>query len=311
MSYETQAAWRQIQDFLPKEMHFGPGYAPVEDWWDHAGHRIHLDRFPNPDSAVRILLFHGVGTNGRQISMIVGGPLWKRGFETVAVDMPGYGMTKVAPGRLVAYDDWVHIASALIDAELSADPRPIFLYGLSAGGMLTYHAAALSRKPEGIIGMTFLDQHVQRVRDETARNLFMSRIGGPLATLTAKTPMAGMKVPMRMVSKMSASVNDKRALKIFLRDKTSAGSWASMRFISSYLRYQPVIEPESFDVCPILLTQPAADRWTPLYLSEPFLKRITKVPTETVMLRNAGHYPLEQPGLTQLIDAIEAFIRRV
>lgn len=311
MSYETQVAWRQIQDFLPKEMHFGPGYAPVEDWWDHTGHKIHLDRFRNPDSAVRIILFHGVGTNGRQISMIVGGPLWKKGFETVAVDMPGYGATKVAPGRLVTYDDWVRIASAFIDAELSADPRPIILYGLSAGGMLTYHAAALNRKPKGIIGMTFLDQRVQRVRDETARNLFMSRIGGPLATLTAKTPMAGMKVPMQMVSKMSAEVNDKQALKIFLRDKTSAGSWASMRFISSYLGYQPAIEPEAFDICPILLTQPAADRWTPLHLSAPFLKRITKVPTKTTMLGNAGHYPLEQPGLTQLVGAIEAFIGRL
>ena len=62
---------------------------------------------------------------------------------------------------------------------------------------------------------------------------------------------------------------------------------------------------------PILLTQPAADRWTPLYLSEPFLKRIRKVPTKTVILGNAGHYPLEQPGLTQLVDAIEAFIRRL
>ena len=54
--------------------------------------------------------------------MIVGGPLWKKGFETVAIDMPGYSVTKVAPGRLVTYDDWVRIASAFIDAELSADP---------------------------------------------------------------------------------------------------------------------------------------------------------------------------------------------
>jgi hypothetical protein len=40
-------------------------------------------------------------------------------------------------------------------------------YGLSAGGMLTYHVTALNIKVKGIIGMTFLDALVQQVRDET------------------------------------------------------------------------------------------------------------------------------------------------
>lgn len=81
----------------------------------------------------------------------------------------------------------------------------------------------------------------------------------------------------------------------------------TMAFLSSYLSYRPVTEPEDFNVCPILLTQPAADRWTPLHLSEPFLERIRKVPVKVVMLENAGHYPLEQPGLSQMVDAVDAF----
>ena len=32
--------------------------------------------------------------------------------------------------------------------------------------------------------MTFLDQRVQQVRDETARNVFMSRVGGPMMHLS-------------------------------------------------------------------------------------------------------------------------------
>ena len=69
-----------------------------------------------------------------------------------------------------------------------------------------------------------------------------------------------------------------------------------------------MVEPEGFAVCPILLTQPAKDSWTPLYLSELFLRRINRVPTKVVMLDNAGHYPLEQPGLTQMCDAVVEFI---
>ncbi|MFE7592437.1 hypothetical protein ACFU6K_23805 [Kitasatospora sp. NPDC057512] len=38
--------------------------------------------------------------------------------------------------------------------------------------------------------------------------------------------------------------------------------------------------------------------------------RITKVPVETVMLDNAGHYPLEDPGLQQMEDAIADFVAR-
>ena len=48
--------------------------------------------------------------------------------------------------------------------EQSRDPRPIVLYGLSAGGMLTYHVAAKAPKGtlRGIVGMTVLDQRIQR-----------------------------------------------------------------------------------------------------------------------------------------------------
>jgi pimeloyl-ACP methyl ester carboxylesterase len=78
-----------------------------------------------------------------------------------------------------------------------------------------------------------------------------------------------------------------------------------------YTSYKPAIEPENFDVCPILLTQPAEDKWTPLRLSTPFLNRIKKVPVKVIMLDKAGHYPLEQPGIAQLHDAMTAFAKTV
>ena len=113
---------------------------------------------------------------------------------------------------------------------------------------------------------------------------------------------------MSLASKMSALVNNKAALKACLRDPTSAGKWVTMKFLSSLTTYKPMVEPEAFTVCPILLTQPEKDTWTPLHLSEIFLKRVNRVTTKVVMLNNAGHYPLEQPGLTQLCDAVVDFI---
>ncbi|MCG5078898.1 alpha/beta hydrolase [Paraburkholderia tagetis] len=306
-TYAQQQNWRDIQRFLPAEFQLTPPQEPQEEWWPWNGHRIHLDCYRNASAPLKVILFHGVGTNGRQMSTILGAPLAHRGFETIAIDMPEYGLTQVGRGKSVRYDDWVQAGSDLIDIELARDSRPIVLYGLSAGGMETYHVAAKNGKVSGIVGMTFLDQRIQQVRDETAYNQFMSRVGGPLAALTARTPLAGLRMPMSIASKMSTLVNDPAALKACMADKTSAGKWVTMSFLASYTGYQPAIEPEDFDVCPVLLTQPAQDRWTPLHLSQLFLQRIKRVPVAVTMLENAGHYPLEQPGLNQMVTAIHDF----
>ncbi|KAM3530430.1 hypothetical protein MY4038_004964 [Beauveria bassiana] len=308
-TYADQQAWKDIQEFLPARLRFTPEHSPVEEFWSHRGHDIHLDRWRNPSAKVRVVLHHGVGTNGRQMSMILGVPLHAAGYELVAVDMPGYGCTRVsARSKPCPYDEWVQIASDFVDEELARDPRPVVLYGLSAGGMLTYHAAARNNKVAGIVGMTFLDQRIQQVADETALNVVMARAGLPLARLANAAGLASLRMPMAWASKMHTLVNDSRALKVFLRDKTSAGSAASMRFLTTYARYTPALEYEDFDVCPILLTQPAEDRWTPLYLSKLVLDRVGKVPVKIVELEGAGHYPLEDMGLQQLADAILEFL---
>lgn len=307
MGYQNQVAWQQIEQFLPQEFHIPKDQLPKEEWWSWNGNNIHLDTYRNPNAKIKVILFHGVGTNGRQMSMILGKPLADRGYETIAVDMPGYGVTQVKKGKPISYIDWVQAGSDLIDVELAKDNRPIVLYGLSAGGMLTYHVAAKNKKVKAIVGMTFLDTSNQKVKDTVASNMFMSRVGTPITHLSAKTPLASVHVPMSWASKMSALVNNKDALKVFMKDKTSAGNSVSLTFLDSYIHYKPEVAPEDFEVCPVLLTQPEKDRWTPLDLSTPFLSRIHKVPVKTVILENAGHYPLEQPGLSQMVDAIDSF----
>lgn len=311
--YRNQTAWRDLQQFLPERLRLDDSTAPEEDFWDWHGNTVHLDRYRNPDAPARVVLHHGVGTNGRQMSLILGAPLARRGFDVVALDNLGYGMTSVAPGSPPSYDDWVRLVIDFLAAEQVRDGRPTVLYGLSAGGMLTYHVAAAAPRGtlRGIVGMTFLDQRVQQVRDETAHGRMTARIGAPFMSVLARTPLAGLRCPMTLASKMSALANDPAAMKVFLRDRTSAANAMPLRFLSSYLNYTPAVEPADFDACPVLLTQPAQDRWSPRHLSTPVLSKITKVPVEEISLENAGHYPLEDPGLRQMEDAIDTFIRRV
>lgn len=307
MTYATQPEWRTIQRFLPEAYRLTDETTPAEEWWKHRGHLIHLDAYRDAQAPVKVVLLHGVGTNGRQMSLVLGHPLAERGYETVAVDMPTYGVTRVAPDALVTYDEWVQIGSDLVDRELARDDRPIVLCGLSAGGMEAYHVAALNKRVSGIVGTTFLDQHSRDVRVATAFDPLSGLVGGGLMKALARTPLARRRVPMRAVSKMRTLVNDPEAKKVCYADPTSAGSLVSIAFLDSYLNYEPATEPDDFDVCPVLLTQPGADRWTPLSLSRPFLDRLAKVTVTTVVLENAGHYPLEQPGLDQMVDAVDRF----
>jgi len=156
--------------------------------------------------------------------------------------------------------------------------------------------------------MTFLDQRNQKVRDDTSHDKLTSRLGAPFMSALAHTPAVRIPFPMTVASKMSALVNDQAALKVMTTDRTSGGNWVPIRFLASYLNYVPAVEPENFDACPVLLTQPAEDRWSPVELSQPVLSRITRVPVDTVMLTNAGHYPIEEPGLQQMQDAIAEFV---
>lgn len=308
MGYENQKAWQEIQKFLPAEYQLTENTLPVEEYWNWKGHKIHLDTYRNSKAKAKIILLHGVGTNGRQMTTILGHPLAKDGFEIIAIDMPIYGETIVKKGSLPTYADWVEVGNDYINYELSKDERPIFLYGLSAGGMETYHIACKNKKVRGIIGMTFLDQREKIVSDTTTKNKFWAKMGLPLARLSCNMGMSAMQMKMSICSKMNTLCNDADALKAMLKDKTSAGNKVNMKFLVDYMTYAPEIEPENFDVCPIILTQPEKDRWTPQFLSDPFLNKITKVPVKKVILRNGSHYPVEKTALEDLHEYVLEFL---
>lgn len=176
--------------------------------------------------------------------------------------------------------------------------------------MEAYHVACKNKKIKGIIGMTFLDQRDQKVRDETTKNIFWGKLGVPLSGLSSNIGLSNLKMKMTICSKMNALCNDKNALKVMLKDKTSDGSSVPLKFIYTYMTYTPDIEPENFNICPILLTQPKEDRWTPLHLSTQFLNKIKKVPVNIVELENGSHYPIEESALDQLHSNILQFINK-
>jgi alpha-beta hydrolase superfamily lysophospholipase len=223
-------------------------------------------------------------------------------------DLPGYGLTR-APARLSSYQRWVECVADLVHAERERTGRPVALFGLSAGGYLGYLAAARGREAAGVIATTLADPRLPIVRDEAARDPRVNRVLVPLMTPLAAV-LGDLRLPIRWITNMRGVANDPEIARLVCADPIGGGNRVSLRFLSSFLAIRPAIEPERFDLCPVLLAQPAADLWTTIEASGPFFDRI-KGPKNLVMLENCGHLPIEEPGASRLEDAVVAFLARL
>ena len=291
---------------LPPNNRISESIRPEEYFWRWKDSDIHIDRYINQDAKAKVILLHGVGGNGRLLSFI-GGPLYRNGFEVIAPDLPGYGLTICRSN--IDYRLWIDMVHDLILEELEKDEKPIFLFGLSAGGMLAYQVACLNNNISGLIATNVLDQRNQQVRDASATNKYVSKIGIPILRLLHFINN-DIKLPMKLVTNMRAIVNDKKLLKLLLADRTSSGANVPINLMLSLITSKPQIEPEEFTDCPFLLVHPEKDNWTPLELSLLFFDRL-KCKKEITILENAGHFPIEEPGITQLEISVVEFINRI
>lgn len=303
-SYEATEVWRKIQRFLPEENRINCEIRPEEVRWEWRDSSIHIDIYPNPRSSVRIILLHGVGGNGRLLSFMAV-PLRRAGYEVIAPDLPGYGLNRMGDTR-ITYDHWIGMIYDLIEAERARDGRPAVLFGMSAGGMLAYQVACLHDGVIGLIATCVLDQRIREVREGSAVTPFMGRAAIPLLGFLNRI-MPGMRFPMKMVARMRAIVNNDGLLRLLLRDRTSSGARVPVSFLHTLMTTSPAIEPEDFTRCPFLLVHPERDLWTPVNLSRLFFDRLA-CERKLALLENAGHFPIEQPGIVQMEEAVVEFL---
>jgi alpha-beta hydrolase superfamily lysophospholipase len=306
-SYNQIDHWRKYQRFLPERLQLTAGREPAEEWWAWRGADIHLDRYTAPAAPLTVVLLHGAGGYSRLVAPY-GVMLHERGYEVVVPDLPGYGLS-TAPPALFDYARWVDCAADLVAAEAQRSGRPVVVFGLSVGGYLAYLAAAQSRQAAGVIATTLADTRLPVVRDQTVRHPWINRVCTPLLPPLAALCGDG-RLPIRWFIPMQSVANDPEIGRLASADPLGGGNQVPLRFLHSFLSVRPAIEAEDFDLCPLLFAQPAADRWTTLAASLPVFDRIPG-PKELVLLENCGHFPIEEPGLSRLEDAITAFLEKL
>jgi len=304
-SYSSQPQWRRVHDALPQRLRIPEPWPVREEWREVGPFDVHVDRWPAEAPRASVVIVHGGGGNGRLLA-IYGEMCRSLGYDAIAPDLPGYGLTRVPAKSALSYEDWRTVAAAVMTAEAQRG-LPIIAFGLSMGGMLAYDATARTRLPKGLVATCLADARDQRVRREGARFPALNRFIEPLLT-GAPALIDLLSVPMALAVNMKAIANDAALSAAICADPTAGGNWMPGRFLRTYVLAAPELPPDAFDVCPVLLAHPADDRWTSVSVSRPFFDRLGRVRTELVMLENGGHFPVEHPAHEQLAAAFGRFV---
>lgn len=288
--------------FLPADYRPEPLIEPDSTWWSWRGRTVHIARAAVPDAGVRALVIHGAGGYS--------GALWplaalaaRQGVEVVVPDMPLYGDTIEPEPRSVRYHEWIDLLCDLVHTERESDERPLLLFGASMGGMMAFEVAARTGEIAHVVATCLLDPADPAARRAASRY----SLTGPIAPalMRAVDPLLGrMRVPIRWLVDMTNMSLNPALSRLCATDPKGGGVRVPFGFLSSWLNFEHTA-PETFDAAPVTLVHPAADNWTPPELSIRFLNRIAG-PTKLVLLDNCGHYPVEEPGLSQLVTALRA-----
>jgi alpha-beta hydrolase superfamily lysophospholipase len=299
-TYDSHPLWRRYQEFFPEGLRCTRESTPREEYWRWRDLDVHLDRLENPAAPLKIIVLHGAGAYGRV--MAPAAVLARRyGFETVAPDLPGYGLTRV-PRRRMTYELWIDCVCELLAAERERDARPIVLFGVSLGGLLAYQVAARDGQIAGLIATTLADPRERATRRGFARTGWLG--SGGLWLLDKLAPLTdGLPLPIAYMSRMHRISNRPALSALVKSDRLGGGSWVPARFLRTLMTTAPAIEPEQFTACPVLLAHPGADHMTDIALSRRFFDRLA-APKRMVVLDGASHMPTEHPGVDQLEVAV-------
>lgn len=286
--------------FLPANRR-GPITPPRQTWMAWRGRRIHIARGGQTDGPVRGILVHGGGGYSGALWPLAGLIAGHRdgiGVEVLAPDMPLYGYTEEPAPGTVRYHDWIDLLCDIITAERARDDRPIILFGASMGGMMAYEAAhRTGSMVDAVLATCLLDLSDPAALAAVSRIKIGGRLTGSILR-AAGAAMGSVRVPIRLLADMSAMSRNPDLSALCANDPRGGGASVPIGFLSSWLNYDHTA-PERYRGAPVTLVAPAADTWTPPALSLTFLQRIAG-PTRTVLLENCGHYPIEEPGLSQL-----------
>jgi pimeloyl-ACP methyl ester carboxylesterase len=171
---------------------------PQERWLDVDGFRVHAVEWG--DGEARILLVHGLG--GHTINWEPVGPelAGRMHASVTAVDLPGFGLTRVPAGRHATMGTHGRLLRVLLERS-----GPAVVIGNSMGGALGIGLAA--RHPDLVRALVLVDPALPRPAGNPAQWALMARLAPTIVPpvgsrlLAARARILG---PERLVDQMAA-----------------------------------------------------------------------------------------------------------
>jgi alpha-beta hydrolase superfamily lysophospholipase len=122
-------------------------------WLDHAGLRIHLDHHRSEHPRATIVFQPGSGAHAR-FYFLLGGLLAGRGYDVLAIDRPGHGLS-AGPRGDCSVEEAIAVAAAAVALARERFGRPVVLMGSSLGGLLTVFALLKGLRPDLAVAHNF------------------------------------------------------------------------------------------------------------------------------------------------------------
>lgn len=304
-TYGDVTYWQRYEAQLPAEFRLTTEH-PEEERWLWGDTSVHVDRLPAPNAPLKLLLVHGIGGYGR-IVLGFGAPFRPQLCEVVAPDLPGYGLTPVTKEPLV-FSTWVSCVTDLVDRELRRDNRPVVLFGLSLGGIVAYHAACTA-PIRGLLATALIDMTDPEVAAGVSRYQLVSRFTLPLLR-RIPSRFDETRIPVRHLGRIHAISNDAELSRLVAGDPCGGRTNLPLSFLKSIMTTAPAVAPEAFRRCPVLLVHPGADQMTQITFSRRFFDRLA-APKRLAILDQAGHWPIEEPGATQMRKEVRTFLENL
>ena len=298
-SFHNTPSWTGYKDILAEEFDIDLNMEPLESWRRVRGHEVRIDEWPEcGQKKGTLILVHGGGGNGRILAPFAE-PLSRYGWRVLAPDLPGYGLTKPAPGYRGDYSEWPAVLAQIADGE----PGPVVMMGLSMGGLTAFLAAQQSAKVCGVVATTLLDLSDPSSFVRAARWKWLGRFS--LFSM-AMMPWLFDRVllPLSLATPLAAMSKNKRVQDYFRTDPHIGASWKPARFFRTV--HQHPVRNWNLD-CPILLVHPGADEWTPTELSVAVFDKID-ADKRFHELSNGSHLPVERPAYEELLAHTKTFL---
>ena len=300
MTYRDHPSWQTYRRLLAERFDLRVDHEPAERRHALRGHDLHIDDWTargGSQAAGTVVMVHGGGGNGRVLAPFAD-RIAAMGWDVVAPDLPGFGLTRPAPGWRGDYAEWPTILAEIA----SGMDGPVVLMGLSMGGLTAAYAAAQAPNVAGVIATTLLDLSDPGTFVRAARNRALGAVS--LASARA-TPFAmdRLSLPLDLAAPLHLMSADPEMTRYFRTDPLLGRRWVPLRLWRTAHRTRADLGLP----CELLLLHPGADDWTPPEASRPTFDRIAG-PKRWHLLDHGSHLPVEPEAFGPMMAQVEAFL---